>query len=204
VVVVHCDFRYSKFDGCFIPYSDLELSLPPEPNLREELVKNLAVQAAALGFPKDTRAFRMCEIRASEEHLRFAVVGKSEWYQNHYDLSRRVLAAFSLTASVLNRWLWGYGEQARVLLYNFLILGFGCFPALFYLSRGELIKKAGGPVGFADTVFYSLKNLIPSGIESDIIATASLTRFLAGLESLLGLIIAGLFVSYLFRWILDQ
>jgi len=204
IAIRGCDFRYSKFRTCFIPFAEMELSLPQEPNLREDLARNLAVETARLGFPGETRAFRMCQIRAREEHLKAAVRGDSQWYQDHYDILRRVGAAIQLTSSFLQRHLWGYGQRSHVLVRNFAILGFGIFPLVFYALRSDLSKTAGNGISLLDILYFSLQNMLPADIGSTISANTSLTRALAGIESLLAMIIAGLFVSYLFRSILDR
>lgn len=204
IAIRGCDFRYSKFRTCFIHFGEIELSLPREPNLREDLARNLAVETAKLGFPKEARAFRMCQIRAREEHLKAAVKGESQWYREHYDILRRFGAAVNLSSSFLNRYLWGYGQRLRVLVINFVLLGFFIFPLAFYVLRDDLSKTAGSPIGLLDTIFFSLQNMLPAGMNAAISANSSLTRGLAGIESLLGVIIAGLFVSYLFRSILNR
>ena len=204
VAIRGCDFSYSKFRTCFIPFSELEHSLPREPNLREDLARNLAVEAASLGFPREARAYRTCQIRAQEAHLKAAVKGASQWYQDHFDILRRIGAALALFGSVLNRYVWGYGQRWGVLVRNFVLLGIVVFPLVFYVLRNELSKMTGSRIELLDTVYFSLQNMLPAGMDSAIRADSPLTRGLAGLESLLAVIFAGLFVSYLFRSILNR
>ena len=197
-------FRYSRFQDCFIPFDAIRLSLPPEPNLRAEVARNLSHEAAKLGVPAEARVFRMCEIKATEEHLRLAVLGASEWYERHYPPMRRIGAALALTGSILNRYLWGYGEKALVLVKNLVFLALVVFPlAYYFLPIGELHSDAGN-VGFLDAVYFSLQNIIPAAISSGVTAIGALSRGLAAFEALLGILIAGLLVSYLFRWILRR
>ncbi len=204
VAIRGCDFSYSKFRTCFIPFSELEHSLPQEPNLREDLARNLAVETASLGFPREARAYRMCQIRAREEHLKAAVKGASRWYRDHYDIPRRIGAALGLFGSVVNRYLWGYGQRLRVLVCNFVLLGLVVFPLVFYSLRSELKKMTGSEIGPLDIIYFSLQNMLPAGMDSAIRANSALTRGLVGLESLIAVIFAGLFVSYLFRSILHR
>ena len=210
----HCDFpyisirgsdlRYSKFINCFLTYSEIQLSLPQEPNICEELCKNLAEEAAKLGHREQASLFRLREIRAREENLRAAFSGATEWYRSHYDGWRRLGAGLRFLGSVFNRWMWGYGERARVLLYNFFILGVVIFPGLFYWYREELTLRSGGDIKLLDTIYFSLSNIIPNGVESFIVPTSMTMRLCVLFESFIGLVIAGLFVSYLFRWILHR
>jgi hypothetical protein len=204
VAIRGCDFRYCKFSGCLLTFSEMRHSLPQEPNLREELAANLAVEASALGHPKEARAFRMCAIGAREENLKAAIMGQSDWYRQHYDLLRRIGALVGLLGSILNRNLWGYGEQARVLMRNFLILGLVVFPLLFYFTRNALRTASGAVLMPLDSLYFSLQNILPGSIDFGVRAVAPVGRILAGVESILGMVIAGLFVTYLFRWILRR
>jgi hypothetical protein len=197
-------FRYCRFQDCFIPFAAIRLSLPPEPNLKAEAARNLSHEAAKLGFPSEARAFRMCEIKGTEEHLKLAVLGGSEWYETHYPPVRRIGAALALTGSILNRYLWGYGEKASVLVKNLVILALIFFPLAYYcLPVGDL-HSGTGEVGYLDVVYFSLQNIIPASISSGVTATTALARGLAASEALLGVLIDGLLVSYLFRWILRR
>jgi hypothetical protein len=199
-----CSFRYAKFSGCIIPFDELKLSLPQEPNLREELSRNLAIEARVLGLRREANAFRMQEISAREEHLRAAMKGASQWYRDHYDSGRRIEAALRLLMSISNRVLWGYGERAMVLLRNAAILALGLFPLLFLIFRDGISRTDSGPIGFGDALAYSLKNFLPAGIQSDLVAQGVLVRVLSGMEAFIAVIAAALFASYLFRWILNR
>jgi hypothetical protein len=204
VAIRGCDFRYCKFSKCFLKFSEMKHSLPQEPNLREDLARNLSGEASSLGYPAEARAYRMCAIESREEDLIAAIKAESDWYREHYDLPRRIGAIFSLVGSVLNRNLWGYGEKAAVLVRNFILLGFVVFPFLFYLTRNTLRTVSGGDVKALDFWNFSLQNILPGSIDFGVRAVASSGRALAACESVVGMIIAGLFVTYLFRWILRR
>lgn len=47
--VSSCSFKYTRFSRCFIPFEELQHSLPSEPNLRRDLARNLTIEAANLG-----------------------------------------------------------------------------------------------------------------------------------------------------------
>lgn len=198
------DFRYSRFSNCFISYSGMLLNLPPEPNLKEEICRNLATETARLGHLYDARAFRMKEIQSREENWKLAMLGANDWYLEHYDYIRRLTAGLRLLRSLGNRILWGYGERIIVLIRNFLVLGIIIFPTFFFLYRTDLQTTAQKQVNLTDIIYFSLSNIVPGSISSNVIAISNTTRFWAGIESLFGVIIAGLFVSYLFRWILHR
>lgn len=69
IALKSCDFRHSIFRGCQVTYSEIEYSLPTEPNLREELTRNLSVESSRLGLSREARRYRMAEIHAHEQHL---------------------------------------------------------------------------------------------------------------------------------------
>lgn len=146
----------------------------------------------------------MAEIHAHEQHLRAAILGRSQWYKEHFDGVGRIWAALKWTLSLLNRWLWGYGERAIVLVRNLILLAFLVFPILFYFFKDQLSHTSGKPVDFLGALYFSLENVIPAGVVSEIVATGSTTRFLAGLESLFGVVAVALFAAYVFRWSLHR
>lgn len=205
VAVRSCSFRYASFDGCFIGFAEIQHSLPQEPNLREDLARNLGTAASSLGFYKEARAYSLCEIRAHEQDLKAAALGESQWYQEHYDSLRRIGAGFEFIFSVFARVVWGGGLKAYALVRTFLILTIVVFPAIFKMAPGQLSKAGASSVSsLGDLVFFSMENMIPAGVKSGVVATSNLTRGIAAAEALVGLVITGLFVSYLFVWVNER
>lgn len=204
VAIRSCNFRHSVFQGGQLSYSELVHSLPSEPNLREEITRNLAVESANLGLSSEARKYRMAEIRAHEEHLLAAALGKSQWYKEHFDFLGRLEALGQWILSRLNGLFWGYGERSWVLIRNLLFTSFLLFPSLFYLYRSELKNSSDREPSLSEIVHFSLENVIPAGVVSNVIAADNTVRFLAGLESLLGVVAIALFASYIFRWSLHR
>ena len=199
-----CSFRFSSFRDCQIPFDELFHSLPSEPNIREELTRNLSLASSRLGLSSEARKYRMAEIKAREEHLLAAVLGNSQWYLDHFETVQRVRAFGQWLLSLLNRWLWGYGEKSSVLIRNLLLISFLIFPGLFYLLRGQLRPRMDRDMTLWDTIYFSLENVTPGGIVSGVIAEGNAVRFLAGLESILGVTALALFASYILRWSLHR
>ncbi|MCU7838968.1 MAG: pentapeptide repeat-containing protein [Candidatus Thiodiazotropha sp. (ex Troendleina suluensis)] len=204
VSIKSCDFRHSIFRGCQLPFAEFAHSLPSEPNLREEITRNLAIESVNLGLGREARDYRMAEIRAHEEHLLSAVRGSSNWYREHFDFLRRTEAFVHWLLSLLNRWLWGYGERAWVLVRNLLLVSVVIFPVFFYLLRDQLDHVSHRTPGIWEIVHFSFENVIPAGVESHVAAVGNAARVLAGIESLLGVIAIALFASYIFRWSLHR
>lgn len=182
----------------------MRYSLPQEPNIREELSRNLALESSHLGLGTESRAYRLEEIRAREEHLLGAIFGRSQWYRDHYDFVGRAQALANWAFSLLNRWFWGYGEKAGVLVRNLFLVSLVIFPVLFFLVKGELHRSDNGEITVLDLLFFSMGNVVPGEIASGVVAVGIAARLLAILESVIGVVALGLFASYIFRWSLHR
>ena len=141
------DFSYSRFTRCAPPYRELNASLPGEANLKADLAANLATECEFIGQSAEARQFRITARKARERDLWSAVTHENEYYKTHYDAIARVFAAGRLSLSRLNRWLWGYGEQAAVLARNLLLITVVLFPLLFFLAGSDIQRNAQSVTG---------------------------------------------------------
>ncbi len=156
-----CDFKYSRFDDCSLPFDEMEHSLPREPNLREELTHCLAIASDGLGLNSDGRKYRLVSIQAREEHLKAAFLGNSDWYQRHYTGLRKLKSLGQFLASKMNGFVWGYGEKWHVLVGNLLILATVGFPALLWLLQGGL-DQPDKHFGVKDLIWPKLSDFDPN------------------------------------------
>ncbi|GKS64254.1 hypothetical protein YTPLAS72_15580 [Nitrospira sp.] len=131
-------------------------------------------------------------------------MSESKWYKEHFDLFARASAFIQLALSLVNRWLWGYGERAWVLIRNLILLGAVIFPLIFWMFREGFVHATRSEIGLLDTFFFSLQNILPTGVQSEITAVAPVARLAAGLEGFLGVVAIALFASYVFRWSLHR
>lgn len=198
-----CDFKYSRFEDCSIPFDELEHSLPREPNLREDLARGLAISSDALGLLRDGRRYRLAAIRATEEHLRAAVLSNSEWYSSHYRGLRKLAALVQLIASKANGAVWGHGEKWFVLMRNLLVLALVVFPTALWFSQGGLARPSGS-IGIGDLVWLSVTTIIPVNGVNSVAVTGFATRSILTVEAFLGVVIAGLFITLLVRAMLKR
>lgn len=198
-----CNFSYSNFSGCQILFSEIKHSLPSEPNLREDLTRNLTLESLRLGLYQEAKRYKIVRINAHEKHLKAAFCGDSKWYRDHFDMVARTGAFCEWFLSLINRWLWGYGEKMFSLLRNFALLCI-IFPVLFFLCKEELTHETSKAITIKDVFYFSLENVLPAGINSHITATGGLTQLLAGLESFLGVVLIAFFAAYLFRWSIQR
>jgi hypothetical protein len=202
VSIRSCDFRYASFKGCSLPSKEILYSLPSEPNLREDLARNLRIEAARLGLSNEAGRYRDIEIRAMEGHLWAAVVGESTWYKEHFDAAARVRSFFVYVTSLLNRWMWGYGERLLVLLRNWAFASFILFPALYWALGAQFQSPT--DVNVAAALIFSLKNAVPAAIGSNIVAVGGLLTAISIIESVYSAVTLALVASYVFRWSLHR
>ena len=193
-----CDFRYSNFTGCQISFSEIEHSLPSEPNLMEDLSRNLALESLRLGLYQEAKRYKTVRINAHEKHLKAAFCGNSQWYKDHFDICARICAFLEWLLSLINRRMWGYGEKISTLVLNLILLLF-IFPVVFFLCRQELVHLSGKMITIIDIFYFSLENVLPAGVVSGVIATGGIAQLLAGLESFIGVVFTALFAAYIFR-----
>ena len=78
---------------------------------------------------------------------------------------------------------------------------FFVFPALFYIFRSRL---SGNMNSFGEVLWYSVPNVIPGGIHTEVVAMTFITRTLAVVESTFSIIILAFFASYVFRWSINR
>lgn len=204
VALQSCDFRYATFSACAVPFREMEHSLPSEPNLREELAAGIAVAAEERGWTTLAREYRLAAISAREDHLLAAVRSESTWYRDHYSSWRRVGACGQLIASRLNGFLWGYGERWGTLLRNFFALALVIFPALLWVVREDLDLSGRNPSTIADFLSLSLSTIVPLNINSSAAVLSTAALLILTFEAFCGIVIAGLFVSLLLRWVVTR
>ena len=193
-------FAYSSFQSCQIPYSELQHSLPREPNLREDLTRNLFLESRALGLSVEARDYRLAALRAREDHLRAAFTGRSDWYKRHFDCMARMYAGIRLILSRLNGLLWGYGENVRRLLLNIILASLLVFPIVFSLVSNGIVGTDGRDLTFWDYIYFSIETAFPTPLDSEVVAVSHAARFLTIVESLFGYLFIALVASHVFRW----
>ena len=198
-----CDFRYSQFKSCQVEFSKMEYSLPPEPNLKEQLCRNLAIQSAALGLSDERRRYRRLEIAAREEHLWNGATSELDWYKTHFPGLSKVKAASSWLLSKVNGRLWGYGESLAVLLANSALAIVIVFPLLYWLF-GDLRRDDGMSLGLWDYIYFSMVNALPVGVSSIVGPSSWIGYALVVLESVYGSVTLAFFAAYVFRWSLHR
>jgi hypothetical protein len=199
--IVGCDFKYARFRGCFPPAEEIEASLPSEHNIREALAANLASEAQTAGNGKEARKYLLQSIRAHEQHCLAAFVTNTTYYKDHFPNSLdRLGALWRYLVSRVNGSVWGHGERGWPLLRSTLLVTFLIWPVLFLLTRGSVTPAAGGHVSFGDCEWLSAASiLLNSGTTG--LTTTGFARAGVLTEGVIGLVLLGLFVAYVFRYV---
>jgi hypothetical protein len=198
------DFRfYNAFSDCFIKFDQMRHSLPTEGNLRAHLCTNLAREARCAGFSNDEGLYRQEGAKALEGHLLAAVWGSTLYFREHYRGFERVQAAYTLAASRLRGYAWGYRRSWLVVLRNWAILTLVVFPIAFLACRSGL-QKQGRPASTGDIWLASLGNILPGSGLSDVRFVSGVSLGLAFAEVLLGLLFGALIAALLFRSVFDR
>ena len=198
--LVACDFRYVRFRRCQIDFSNMRSSLPNEPNLRRELCRNLASESSNLGLRRAARSYRLEEMAARERHLWNAVRGESDWYSNHYRGFAKLRALLNLTNSLINRYLFGYGESLSVLLRTSSVAALVVFPLIYRFLPVGFAHRNGDSLSVGDCVLFSISTMFPIPNLSNIHTTMWFTHAIAITQAAGGVIVLAFAAAYVFRW----
>ena len=195
-----CRFYYVTFSGCQIAFDEMECSLPAEPNVREELCRNLAKQSSLLGLADDARRYRKLETQSHERHLRNGFTSQSDWYRRHFVGWQKVLAFRSWAWSKANRVLWGYCDSGIRLIANFLLSTFGLFPLLYWLLLPSNRIDLGESTTYLDCVLLSVSAATPADLDRVIESRGWEIVLFMSIQSLYSVVLVAMFAAFLFQW----
>lgn len=192
----NCQLDHAEFSNCSITYKQVLSSLPRYENVLWRLARNLRVNAQNRGEADESRAFLLVELHASERYnYRKAFDWDDRYYGHKYKPLERVSALKEWSASKIGHVLWGHGERPIYVLRMSLliILGF----AVLYIWKGVFSNFPPSYVWLED-LGYSFA-AFASASYGNIAPANGLTRFMSAVESVLGLVLFGFFVSALYR-----
>lgn len=191
--VYACGLGTTRFQRTAPRFSILEASLPGEANLRRDLCQNLASEAAAFGFERDARRYRLESIRANEQALWRGFLWADAYSENHYPGFERLMALIAYLFSRLNGALWGHGEYIRRLLGNLAVV-IATGTILLFLLKQHLE----GPSSIWDCLALAVASVLNNTGAVKTQATDGATVVVLALSAS-GLLFLGLFVTYMFR-----
>ena len=195
-----CDFRYCNFYHCKLPKDEVRACLPPEPNLRRDLAKNLRANYEMIGDKKAADTFLDIEIQANETELKAIFLSNTEYYKKHYDRLDQVKAGLKFVGSKLSGMIWGYGHRLGRLFLSYFIIT--CLWSLMtYFGKVNFaVQSEGGQraltigeslyMGFGQTLGLSGVPFLPINLYGEIIVLS---------ESFLGTLFLALLAATLYR-----
>lgn len=200
VSLAACRFYYVSFSDCQIAFEEIEHSLPTEPNVREELCRNLARQSSLLGLTDDARQYRRLGSEARESHLKNGFKSQSDWYRSHFIGWQKFLAFRSWVWSKTNRILWGYCDSGIRLIANFLLTTIGLFPLLYWLLLPGERMSGNGSTTYFDAVLLSVAAATPADFDRGVESSAWFIVSLMSIQSLYSVVLIAMFAAFLFQW----
>ena len=195
-----CDFRYCNFFHCKLPKDEIISCLPPEPNLRRDLARNLRANYEMIGDKKAADTFLDIEIQAYEDELKAIFFSKTEYYKNHYNLLAQIQAGAKFLVSKFSGMVWGYGHRVDRLVLSYFLTT--CFLSLItYFGRTKFFVSSNMVprqltfwesinMGFCETVSASSPSFVPSTLGGQLITLSA---------SLLGTLFLALLAATLYR-----
>lgn len=194
--IIDCDFSYAEFHNCSISYKQIKRTLPQRQNLRWRLARSLRVNSSLRGDKEDFRQFLLEEIRASEQYYYKKAFEWDEKYYGKYKWNDRVEGFLKWGNSKLNKFIWGYGEHPfQVLLVSLGIVVF--FAALYRLFALGILPTGTG-ASFFDYLQFSFLSFTNS-THRKFNPISDWGHLFAAIESILGIIAFGFFVTALFQ-----
>ncbi len=201
---VECNFRSASFVNCSFIYSTWKethvrreamlANLPSWPNVAQELLIALRLNAISIGEYGDARFYLYESEVLSRSQLWNIVTCYSAYYEKKYKFLDRVKAFFQYSLSFFEKYFWGYGEQPLRLVFSggAVVLIF----AVFYCFMLKTLSAA----SFFTALEISLRLFTtntPQNLDSAQISTAA--SWLMSIESLFGLIFIGFLAASLHR-----
>jgi len=192
----NCQLDNAEFSNCSITYKQVLPSFPRHDNVLWRLARNLRVNAQNRGEADDSRKFLLAELNASERHnYRKAFDWNDPYYGKKYKPLERVSACGQWCVSKLSSFLWGHGEMPiHVLRMSLLIV---ILFAFLYGWKGDFTNFPQSK-SWQEYLGYSFA-AFASAAYGNVTAANGAARFLSTVESILGLVLFGFFVSALYR-----
>ncbi len=117
--LLNCSLNFSKFYRCELEIKEILASLPMEPNIRQQALKTLKVNAIETGDHASIRLIVLDEIETTKIHNWRALVGADSYYKNKYsDITSKIQAGWSWLWLNFSGFIWGNGERPIQILIS--------------------------------------------------------------------------------------
>jgi hypothetical protein len=165
------------------------------------MAANLASEADAAGDGKESRKYLLMALKENEQHLLTAFKAPTQYYEDHFPTSiDRWWALFRFVLSRTNGFLWGYGERGLALLRSVFLVTFIMWPFFFFLTQGSIENGAGHEASIGDWFWLSAASIVGNSGATGLTAVGFARMFVLA-EGAAGLLLLGLFVTYVYRYV---
>jgi len=195
-----CSLRYTSFRGCLLNVDEILGSLPFEPNLRLQVLRQLRTNVAELGQKDLSEKLLLKEIETDRQEMSNIVFGASSYYKERYSRWSRLKTLTRLIRHYLNDLVWGYGLRISRLLATGAIIVFLGALVIWGFHLGFVLPQDGMRIvlSFGDSLYVSAMTFLVAG-NADVVPATVASRTFCALETLAGLVFLGFFVAALYR-----
>lgn len=195
-----CDFRYCNFYYCKLPREEIITCLPPEPNLRRDLARNLRTNYEMLGDKESADRFLDIEIKADEEELKAIFFSKTDYYKEHYNFIDQIHYGLKFLGSKGSGMIWGYGRRIHHLLFSYFVITCICSLIIYFRKINFFVssQSASRPLTFKESIYLGFSETVgASGLS--VVPATFFGKFMLLLESFLGPLFLALLAVTLYR-----
>jgi|GEM_PF-1048276 len=198
-----CMFEYAFFRGTLIPYEQIRRNKPEWPNVCQELMRILRVNAASVGNEQEVKKYVKEEMKASRDYYARALAMGQTYYEVKFPtFLNRLGLRWNRLKLLVDWYAWGHGE------YPLRLLSLGALSLLAFAAVNALIcgVLSGNPKandiasGMTDSlrICLSLFLGIPPRL-ADVGSVYYPNGWLTGVLVLWRYVVVGLFVTVIFR-----
>ena len=154
-----CDFKYATVHRTLLDPKEMLASLPLEPNLRRDSLRNLRANAVEVGDYRSQQVYVLAEVRAEMDHLSRAARASEGYYRFKYPRAiDRLRAAAELAGFRVGGLVWGHGERPSRILASATVL----VLAFTLLNLWSVVPRVGWQASGAglEVLRYSVDQLL--------------------------------------------
>jgi Pentapeptide repeats (9 copies) len=199
--LINCTLAYSLWKDTAIEPRQILSNLPEQwPNVAHKLLDSLRTNAVAQGDGPAARKYLLAAMRFSREHYHRIAFSSASYYRDKYKGVRRASGFLRWLFSVVERWVWGYGENpallfgwAAILVFLFAIYYGISAPSAFGFGSRPLLTAAGLAMRYSALTFATNTPADMVHRDLDHIGAAVVV------ESLCGVIFTGVLAAVVYR-----
>lgn len=191
--IENCIFEYCEWKSTVIKYDELYKSFPKKHNHRSKLCKVMAQGFLEESNIAEYRKYFFKSIEAREKHYKEIILRREAYYKKYYKFKDSLMHIPKLILSKISGIFWGHGEKIRHILFSsiIVILLFAIIYSYSATIEGNGINR------YFNALYPSICYFL--SISSDVTFFESLYRNITILESFIGIIFSGLFITALIK-----